>query len=66
MTTYYAAVLGLHHFASSQTLTLNNRSHFGILPPLEPHVRDKRQRYAAYVERALADLDGVLAGARTT
>jgi len=42
------------------------KANFGILPPLEPHVRDKRQRYAAYVERALSDLDDVLAGARTT
>ncbi|MCL4247416.1 MAG: methylenetetrahydrofolate--tRNA-(uracil(54)-C(5))-methyltransferase (FADH(2)-oxidizing) TrmFO [Anaerolineae bacterium] len=39
------------------------KANFGILPPLEPHVRDKRQRYAAYVARALADLDAVLAGA---
>ncbi|MCC6613366.1 MAG: methylenetetrahydrofolate--tRNA-(uracil(54)-C(5))-methyltransferase (FADH(2)-oxidizing) TrmFO [Anaerolineae bacterium] len=42
------------------------KANFGILPPLEPHVRDKRQRYAAYVERALSDLDGVLAGVKAS
>ena len=31
-------------------------ANFGILPPLAEHVRDKRARYAALAERALADL----------
>lgn len=31
-------------------------ANFGILPPVEPHIRDKRQRYAALSGRALADL----------
>lgn len=32
------------------------KANFGILPELTPHVKDKRMRYAAYVERALTDL----------
>jgi methylenetetrahydrofolate--tRNA-(uracil-5-)-methyltransferase len=32
------------------------KANFGILPALEKHVKDKRARYAAYVERALTDL----------
>jgi methylenetetrahydrofolate--tRNA-(uracil-5-)-methyltransferase len=36
------------------------KANFGILPPLETPVRHKDQRYAAYTERALAALDGVL------
>jgi methylenetetrahydrofolate--tRNA-(uracil-5-)-methyltransferase len=33
------------------------KANFGILPPLEPPVKGKRARYAAYAERALGDLD---------
>ncbi len=33
------------------------KANFGLLPPLEPPVRNKRERYAAYSRRALADLD---------
>jgi methylenetetrahydrofolate--tRNA-(uracil-5-)-methyltransferase len=36
------------------------KANFGILPPLEPPVKGKRARYAAYAERALRDLDSVL------
>jgi len=32
------------------------KANFGLLPPLEPPVRNKRKRYRAYVARALADL----------
>lgn len=28
-------------------------ANFGILPPIEPHIRDKRMRYAAFAERSL-------------
>ena len=35
------------------------KANFGLLPPLEPPVRNKRKRYQAYVERALADLGAV-------
>jgi len=37
------------------------KANFGLLPPLSPPVRDKRRRYRAYMERALADLEGVFA-----
>ncbi|HHS97059.1 MAG TPA: FADH(2)-oxidizing methylenetetrahydrofolate--tRNA-(uracil(54)-C(5))-methyltransferase TrmFO [Chloroflexi bacterium] len=37
------------------------KANFGLLPPLSPPVRDKRRRYRAYVERALADLEAALA-----
>jgi methylenetetrahydrofolate--tRNA-(uracil-5-)-methyltransferase len=32
------------------------KANFGLLPPLEPPVRNKRKRFQAYAERALADL----------
>ena len=32
------------------------KANFGLLPPLDPPVRNKRERYAAYARRALADL----------
>ena len=35
---------------------------FGIVPPLEgAHIRNKRERYAAYADRALVDLDAYMA-----
>jgi len=33
------------------------KANFGIVPPLDPPVRNKRKRYQAYVARALADLE---------
>ena len=35
-------------------------ANFGVLPPLEEHIRDKRQRYAALSDRALKALDIML------
>jgi methylenetetrahydrofolate--tRNA-(uracil-5-)-methyltransferase len=32
------------------------KANFGILPDLPTHIKDKRQRYGAYVERALEDM----------
>ncbi len=32
-------------------------ANFGVLPPLENHIRDKRERYAALAERSLAWFD---------
>jgi methylenetetrahydrofolate--tRNA-(uracil-5-)-methyltransferase len=32
------------------------KANFGLLPPLDPPVRNKRKRYRAYVERALENL----------
>lgn len=37
------------------------KSNFGILPPLDIQVKDKRQRYQHYVARALTDLDTSIA-----
>lgn len=39
------------------------KANFGLLPAIEPLIRDKRQRYAAYAERALAALEAVLVDA---
>jgi methylenetetrahydrofolate--tRNA-(uracil-5-)-methyltransferase len=36
------------------------KANFGLLPPLEPPVRGKRQRYKAYAARALGDLETFL------
>ena len=35
-------------------------ANMGILPPLEEHIKDKKQRAAAYSGRALASLEGIL------
>ncbi len=35
-------------------------ANFGILPPIEPKIRDKKARYAALAERALSDFKQVL------
>jgi methylenetetrahydrofolate--tRNA-(uracil-5-)-methyltransferase len=37
------------------------KANFGLLPPLDPPVRKKRERYAAYARRALADLEQFIA-----
>jgi methylenetetrahydrofolate--tRNA-(uracil-5-)-methyltransferase len=35
------------------------KANFGLLPPLDPPVRSKRQRYATYARRAIADLEAL-------
>jgi methylenetetrahydrofolate--tRNA-(uracil-5-)-methyltransferase len=35
------------------------KANLGLLPPLEPPVRNKRRRYQAYVARAMTALGGV-------
>lgn len=35
-------------------------ANFGVLPPIEPKIRDKRERYAALAERALNSLNEVI------
>lgn len=35
-------------------------ANFGILPPIEPKIRDKKQRYAALAERALSALERII------
>jgi len=37
------------------------KANFGLMPPLEKKVRNKRARYQAYTERALKELDKVIA-----
>jgi methylenetetrahydrofolate--tRNA-(uracil-5-)-methyltransferase len=36
------------------------KANFGLMPPLEQKIRNKRARYEAYAERALRDLDQVI------
>jgi methylenetetrahydrofolate--tRNA-(uracil-5-)-methyltransferase len=31
-------------------------SNFGIIPPLEKEIKDKRKRYQAYVDRAIDEI----------
>jgi methylenetetrahydrofolate--tRNA-(uracil-5-)-methyltransferase len=40
------------------------KANFGLLPPLQPPVRNKRQRYAAYARRALQELETFMAAAQ--
>lgn len=35
-------------------------ANFGILPPIEPKIRDKKQRYSALAERALGALERII------
>jgi len=37
------------------------KANFGLLPEIEPFIRNKRDRYRAYGQRALADLESFLA-----
>ena len=39
------------------------KANFGLMPPLVPPVRNKRERYAAYARRALDDLAQFMADA---
>ena len=32
-------------------------ANFGVIPGIEPHIRDKKERYLKLAERALADLE---------
>ncbi|NLG26290.1 MAG: methylenetetrahydrofolate--tRNA-(uracil(54)-C(5))-methyltransferase (FADH(2)-oxidizing) TrmFO [Chloroflexi bacterium] len=52
----------LHYVSSSGEQPFQPmKANYGILPPLDPPVRNKRQRYLALAERALADLDAAIA-----
>lgn len=35
-------------------------ANFGIMPPLSPHIRDKKERYAAFSARSLKELEQIL------
>lgn len=39
-------------------------ANFGVMPPLEPHIRDKRERYAAFAARSLEELERILPESR--
>lgn len=59
-TTMMGALAG--HVAHSESKDFQPMgANFGIFPPIEPHIRDKRARYEAFAERALDDLDTCLA-----
>jgi methylenetetrahydrofolate--tRNA-(uracil-5-)-methyltransferase len=46
-----------HYVASADPESFQPmKANFGLMPPLVPPVRNKRERYAAYAERALDDL----------
>ena len=48
----------LPHATSPETLDYQPMHvNFGIMPPLDPPVRNKRERYAAYSKRGSAALD---------
>lgn len=51
----------LCHYVSSAAMEgfQPMKANFGLLPPLEPPVRNKRERYAAYARRSLVDLAGL-------
>jgi methylenetetrahydrofolate--tRNA-(uracil-5-)-methyltransferase len=51
---HYVCHAGAGHFQPM-------KANFGILPPLEAPIKNKRQRYGAYSSRALASLDAFLA-----
>ena len=35
-------------------------ANFGVLPPIEPKIRDKRERYAALAQRSLVQAERIL------
>jgi methylenetetrahydrofolate--tRNA-(uracil-5-)-methyltransferase len=39
------------------------KANFGLMPPLDQRIKNKRTRYQAYVDRALKDLDQLIAAA---
>ncbi len=48
-----------HHISDSSVTDFQPMgANFGVLPPLETHIRDKRERYAALANRALEKLEG--------
>ena len=46
----------IHYITSENKDFQPMGSNMGILPPLETHIRDKRERYAALADRAVADM----------
>ncbi|MBR3948490.1 MAG: methylenetetrahydrofolate--tRNA-(uracil(54)-C(5))-methyltransferase (FADH(2)-oxidizing) TrmFO, partial [Clostridia bacterium] len=54
----------LSHYISDSTVTNFQPmgANFGVLEPIEPKIRDKKERYAALSERALKLLETYLEG----
>lgn len=52
----------LQHYISDESVANFQPmgANFGILPPIEPKIRDKKERYMALSQRALADLESQL------
>ncbi|MFI3325171.1 MAG: methylenetetrahydrofolate--tRNA-(uracil(54)-C(5))-methyltransferase (FADH(2)-oxidizing) TrmFO [Clostridia bacterium] len=50
-----------NHVAKSESKNFQPMgANFGVIPPLDPHIRDKRERYMALATRAIEDLKGCI------
>ena len=50
-----------HYISESTTKDFQPMgANFGVLPPIEPHIRDKKMRYGAFSERSLTELNKYL------
>ncbi len=58
----YTMIGALTHYISDESVTdfQPMGANFGILPPIEPKIRDKKERYAALAKRALLALDTIV------
>ena len=59
-TTVLGALMG-YVSASKEKRFQPMKANFGIIPPLNPHVPNKRKRYAAFAERSQHDLEDTIA-----
>ena len=52
----------LSHYISDESVTKFQPmgANFGILPGIEPHIRDKKERYAALARRSLQNIEEIL------
>ncbi|MBE6816359.1 MAG: methylenetetrahydrofolate--tRNA-(uracil(54)-C(5))-methyltransferase (FADH(2)-oxidizing) TrmFO [Ruminococcaceae bacterium] len=55
----YTMIGALSHYISDESVKdfQPMGANFGILPPIEPKIRDKKERYSALAERALSELN---------
>ena len=55
----YTMIGALSHYISDESVKdfQPMGANFGILPPIEPKIRDKKERYKALAERALSELN---------
>lgn len=59
----YTTMIGaLSHYISESTAKdfQPMGANFGIIPPIDPHIRDKKERYMAFSQRSLNDLEEYL------